>query len=395
MGFASGPVSFQRFLIDGSMPANVTERFVRAVNDHAFGRLAMLPDDTQLGWIGPNHLFETDIAAESIACGPYVHLAVRVDRLKAPPSVIRAYVQVEEQAMLQAKGREFLNRGEKRQARERALGRADQETRAGTFRRMNAYPLLIDAKHRTVFLGTLSATVADKVMQLFYDTFGRGLEPADPERLATRILDQQQRTRTLEGLAPFTLVKPPDGLADSASVLSETDLCFLGKEFLTWLWCQTESDDGPLRVSAGDEVTVLLDRTLRLKCDFGVTGTDVITADNPTSLPEAKAALRIGKQPTRAGLILGSPHGEFRFTLDGPRLAVSGLVLPEDETSQNGRARQEQRFELIADAAHLLDALFELFVLRRTARGWSRDLQALSAWAAGRDRAKLRPAVSA
>ena len=394
MAFTSGPVSFQRFLIDGPMPTDVTDKYVKAVNDHAFGRLAVLPDDTQLGWIGPHHLFETEIEGERIACGPYVHLAVRVDRLKAPPNVVKAYVQVEQQTMLQAKGREFLNRSEKRQAREKALIRADQEARAGNFRRMNSYPLLIDAKHRSVFLGTLSTTVADKVMQLFYDTFGRGLEPADPERLAQRALDREKKARALESLVPFTLVTPPDPPADR-DVFGETDLRFLGKEFLTWLWFQTEADDGPLRVSTGDEVTVLLDKTLRLKCDFGLTGVDVLTADNPTSLPEAKAALRIGKQPTRAGLILGTPQGEFRLTLDGQRLAVSGLVLPEDETAQDEPAILEQRFELVADAAHLLDALFEMFVLRRTARSWSGDLQAMSTWAVGKNRAKLPRAASA
>jgi hypothetical protein len=108
-------------------------------------------------------------------------------------------------------------------------------------------------------------------------------------------------------------------------------------------------------------------------------------------LPEAKAAVRVGKQPTKLGLIVGAPVGEFRLTLEGNRLAVSGLTLPEDEEEQDARARLERRFELIGDAANLLDALFELFVLARTGREWNRELAAMSAWAAGK--AGKRPRV--
>ncbi|MCK4340498.1 MAG: hypothetical protein KAY37_02090 [Phycisphaerae bacterium] len=393
MAFASGPVSFLRFMIDGSLPTDITDKLVQAVNSRAFGKSGVQSDGTQSGWIGPRHLFETEIAAEHIACGPFVHLAVRIDRLKAPANVVKAYIRLEEETALQTGGREFLNRGEKRQAREAALIRADQETRAGGFRRMKAYPLLIDLEHQMVYLGNSGPSVADKVMQLFYDTFGRGLEPVDPERVAVRIMERARKTRALESLTPFTLVTPPEGYGEAAVGFAGTDLNFLGKEFLTWLWYRIDADEGPLKVRTGDEVTVMIDKIVRLKCDFGLTGTDVITADSPANLPEARAALRIGKQPTKMGLIVGAPAGEFRFTLDGMRLAVSGLTLPEDETEQDVRARLEQRFESITDVANLLDALFEMFLLSRTDRNWSRDLRSMSAWAAGQpEKTQLRAA---
>ena len=123
MALVSGPVSFQRFLIAGEMPRDVDDKFIQRVNERAFGHMPPLPDDTQAGWIGPQHLFETDISAEAIACGSFVQLGLRIDRLKVPPSVVKAYVQLEQATAMEASGRDFLNRGEYRQAREAALAR--------------------------------------------------------------------------------------------------------------------------------------------------------------------------------------------------------------------------------------------------------------------------------
>jgi recombination associated protein RdgC len=378
------------------MPADVTDEFVEALNTRAFGKLATLPDDTQLGWIGPRHLFETDITAEHIAFGRFAHLALRVDRLRVPANVLKSYVRIEEEAALQAEGRDFLNRTERRKAREAAQIRAEQEAKAGGFRRMNSYPVLIDLDHQTAYLGNLGTSLAEKAMHLFSDTFGATLEPATPERVAYRLIGSTGNARALENLPPSHLVRPPDGWADApADGFTAGDLSFLGKEFLTWLWYQTDADDGPLRVRTGDDVTVMIDKTIRLTCDFGLTGTDVITSDNPTSLPEAKAALAIGKQPTRMGLIVGSPMGEFRLGLDGIRLAISGLALPEDNTEQDIRARIEQRFELTADAANLIDALFELFLQRRTIGAWNAELRKMSTWAAGEEPKALMRSASA
>lgn len=403
MAFASGLVSHQRFLIDGSFPADLTDKLLGAIQHKSFGRMPPGADEVQVGWVGPRHLLETDIDARHIAFGRFVLLGIRIDRLAAPPAVVRSYVHIEEQTMLETSGREFLHRKERRRAREAARERAEQEARGGAFRRMSMVPLLIDLERRNVYLGALGATAADRAMQLFRDTFAVALEPLDVDRVAAGMLGPTGDERKLDNLAPTQFVPPPDGHADEGGVDFAADLSFLGKELLTWLWYQIDARDAGLRLRSGDDVTVMIDKTLRMRCDYGLTGTDVITADGPTLLPEAKAALRIGKQPTKAGLILGSPLGEFRLTLDGPRLAVSSLTLPEDDgasdqsrartdqsrarkevdSAGDAHARIEQRLELVADAAALLDALFELFLRKRVSGEWAAEQRAMSAWAKG------------
>ncbi len=381
MSFASGSVSFQRFYIQGNLPSDVTAELVEPLAARAFGQQPVQSDHTQIGWLGPRHLFDTRIDPEQIAFGRFAHLAVRLDKLAPPANVLRSYVRMEEQAAMQASGRPFLSRSERRQAREAAVLKAEQEAREGAFRRMSSCPVLIDLEAGVLYLGTTAAGMGERVMQLFRDTFGGSLEPVDAGQLAARLMIAARNSRALDNLAPFHLVKPP---ADEAGAdFAGLTLGFLGREFLTWLWYRCDCGEGRIRLSGGDEIAVMIDRTLRLKCAFGLSGTDVITADGPGALPEARAALSTGKLPTRAGLIVGGALGEFRFTLDAERMAVSGLVLPEPEERADGRARLEQRFESIADAADLLDGLFELFLVERTASDFAATLRKMSAWAAG------------
>lgn len=403
MGLANGPISFQRFHIDGRFSQHVDDELVAAIQHRAFGRTPPAVDDTQIGWVGPRHVLETDIDARQIASGRFVHLSMRIDRLRPPPAVLRSYVFQEEQAMREASGRDLLHRKQRRQAREQARLRAEQEARSGAFRRISAVPVLIDLAERVVYLGALGTTVADKLIELFRDTFAAPLEPVDVDRLATNLLLASGDTRQLDTLAPFSLVEPPDGASDEDTAPLTTDLSFLGKELLTWLWYRCDAGEAGLHLQRGDEVAVMIEKTLRMRCDFALTGTDVIMSESPTRLPEARAALGIGKQPTKAGLIIGSPSGEFRLTLDGPRLAVSSLILPEPPESDAGRrgddqaagAALEQRFELLADAASLLDALFEVFLRERISDDWPAQVRKMSAWARGQAAQRMLVAARA
>ncbi|MBK8914042.1 MAG: hypothetical protein IPM64_05460 [Phycisphaerales bacterium] len=384
MGLTSGPVSFGRFLINGELPAGTGVELLDSVQEHAFGRSPGTADGLVSGWIGPRHLFETDIDARHACFGRYLLLALRIDRARIPSALLRSYIRIEEDAALEASGREFLSRAERRRARDAALSRAERELREGAHRQIRAAPVLIDVEGGTVLCGSTGTLVADRLMQTFSDTFGVGIEPQTPDRVAERLMTHARNTRALDTLTPMRLGRPPRDFADDAADGIETDRSWLGKELLTWLWFQSERNDAALRVRGGEDVTVMLDRTLRLRCDYGLTGVDAITADSPTRLPEAHAALAVGKQPVRAGLILGSPAGEARLTLDALRFTVSGLSIVEEETEGDARARLEARFERIIDSANLLDALFDVFLQRRCARDWAAEQKEMTAWAQGR-----------
>lgn len=386
MAFVSGPVSYQRFFLSSRLAGHLTEAMHNAITARAFGRSGVLSDDTQIGWIGPRHVLDTEISGEDIAFGSFLHLGLRVDRLRIPSNILKAYIRQEEDAVKANTGREFLSKGERKKAREAALLRAEQEARDGSFRRTSAYPVLIDLANKRAFLASGSTGLADKFIKLCNDTFGHSPEPATPESVARRIKAGSRNPAAIDHVTAMRLVKPPDGFdADRAGgSFSGGDLSFLGKEMLTWIWHQSDANEGRLAVSTGDEVSVMIDKSLRLKCDFGMTGAVTISADGPTGLPEARAALAIGKQPVKAGIILGARSGEFRFALDATRFVISGLTLPEETGDQDPRARVEARFELIGESADLLDALYQAFLEVRIASDWSKKQRELARWAAGK-----------
>lgn len=394
MAFASGSVSFRRYFVSGKAPKDITEPFIEALNSKSFGRLGVASDNTQVGWITTRHLFDTELHAGRIAVGRFAHLAMRMDRYAPPAAIVKSYVRLEEQAMLEAKGRQFLSPGERKQARETGRMRAEQEARGGAFRRISSFPVLIDLESRVVCFGNTNVLAGDKFLELFEDTFNCSLDPATPERVAFRALQPAGRERSLENLAAFHLVDAPsDG--EDGSGYAERDLSFLGREFLTWLWYRTDQAERGLRLRAGDDVSVMIDKSMRLVCDFRQSGSAVLAGEGVASFPEARAALTTGKQPTRVGMIVGGSVGEFTFVLDGPSLAVSGLIMPEDKDQESDPlARLERRFERIIDMTQLLDGLFELFLEQRLSREWPALSRHLSQWATGRASAG-RPPVAA
>ena len=68
----------------------------------------------------------------------------------------------------------------------------------------------------------------------------------------------------------------------------------------------------------------MLARTLTLECPRGQTGSESITSDGPTRLPEARRAIQAGKLPRKAGLTLVRHEQQYELTLQAETLAVGG-----------------------------------------------------------------------
>ena len=379
MAFASGPVTYRRFFISGEMPDATDDRFIQALGDNAFGKYgASTPDGKVVGWLSPDHLFDTDISLEKIVFDRFVFLQMRLDSLSAPGAVLRSYVRQEEAAERETSGSDRLNKTQRQQAKDRATARTEEEAKAGLHRRISAVPVLIDLPARTVYFGNLGSTASDKFIILFRDTFDVALEPATSEHLALRIMDAAGDPRSIEDAQPFHLVSST-GVVDDG--FDFDDRTFFGREFLTWLWFMSDAGTSTFKVGS-DSLAAVITGVMRLDCDFRMTGSDLIRCDNPARAPEAHAAIAIGKQPVKAGLILGGRTEEYSLMLDGPAFNVSGLRLPDSENVDR-RGRLEERFTQITEASGLLDTLFGLFLGRRASSDWPKELAAIKAWASG------------
>src|SRR5205085_3618712 len=242
---------------------------------------------------------------------------------------------------------------QKREARETARDRLEQEAKDGRYLRRKTYEVLWDAPSNELLVGTTAVTVLDRLHAHFQKTFDRGFEPVTAGRLAFSLAEVTRQTRGVDDASPSAFV-PGTSPDEYAWILDEASRDFLGNEFLLWLWYTFDHETDTLELADGSEVTGMLARTLALECPRGQTGKESITSDGPSRLPEAKRAIQAGKLPRKAGLTLVRHDQTYELTLQAETLAVGGAKLPPP-AEESERGRLEERVTQVRALVETLD----------------------------------------
>jgi hypothetical protein len=387
MAFDSGSVTFKRFFVVGEAYPRVDEEMLERVRARAIDvDSTQTADYTQIGWTTGDHIFDSgfDFAKNALADG--LHFALRVDTNKPPTDLVRGYQKINEQTMLEASGREFLTKAERREARDQALSRADAESRSGAFKRMKQVPVFFDLKRNEVYLGTTSTTVVESFMMLFRETFDRLLVPATSGELASRWSARASENRSFEDCRPAHFIQPPDGVADGDEPTEGDESRsrdFLGTEWLLWLWYTTQVESPEIVTQLGQAVTVLFEKSLQLQCPFQITGEIGIKAEDPTRLSEAGVALATGKRPIKVGLQIASAGDAYSLSLRGDVMHFSSVQLAPPEDASSAQAVFEDRIDKLRDMISAVDTLYEAFLRRRLSTKWQQTLSAMRTWITG------------
>ncbi|MBI4579930.1 MAG: hypothetical protein HY718_09530 [Planctomycetes bacterium] len=398
MGFAGGSITFKRFIVQGESLQRVTEDLLEQLSARAMGRDHMeLASRTAVGWTTGDHILDVEFSFAKNAIADGLSFAMRIDTNKPPTDLVRGYQRQNEQAMLEASGREFLSKAERREAREQALSRADAEAKSGAFRRMKQVPVFWDLRRSEVYLAATGPAVAEPFMTLFRLTFDRLLVPVSSGELAARWAATAGEARAFDDCKPAFFVQPPEGAATDADFPGEgRGKDFLGTEWLTWLWFASQVESPQITTHLGESVTVLFEKTVQLECAFGITGKVAVTADDPTRLPESAVALAGGKRPVRAGLQVAAAGETFSLAVRGDVMHYNGVQLPPPDDASNPRVVFEDRMDKVRDLIQAVDDLYTAFVRRRLSNRWPQTANAMRAWvAAGRHQGETVQAASA
>jgi hypothetical protein len=385
MAFASGSITFKRFVVQGEAPQRVDETVIEQLSARGMGRDSMqMADHSEFGWITGDHVFDTDFTFEKNSVADGLSFSMRIDTNKAPTDLVRAYQRQNEQAMLEASGREFLSKAEKREAREQAKARAENEAHAGAFRRIKQVPAFWDLKRNEVYLAATGSTIVEPFMTLFRMTFGPMLIPVSSGELAARWSATAGEARAFDDCKPAFFVQPPDGAATDANFEGEPhNKDFLGTEWLTWLWYTSQVESAQVTTQLGHSVTVMFEKSMNLDCAFGVTGKLTAQADDPARMPEALMALASGKRPIKAGLQVGTAGESFSLNLRGDVMHYGGVQLPAPDEAGSPRAVFEDRMDKLRDMLAACDDLYTAFIRKRLSNRWPQTLNAIRAWVAG------------
>lgn len=381
MGFFSGRVSFARYRVKGRAPRQFGPQHLERLQGQAIGSpRPVAADGIEAGWTAGGHILDTSFDLAKNIVEDTLHFCLRIDTQKLPADLLRAYTQMELDALAAGNPSGLPSSRQKREARETAREKLEDEARDGRFLRRRAYPLLWDAQSNELLVGTTAVTVLDRLHTLFQQTFGHGFEPLSAGPQAFRLAEPRQQDRGVDDarLSAFVPASAPSSLS---WLPDENSRDFLGNEFLLWLWFQLEGDSDTIRLADDSEAAVMLTRTLVLECPRGQTGRETIASDAPTHLPEARRAIQTGKLPRKVGLMVVRHEQPYEFTLQAETLAVSGLRLPAPEAVEE-RARLEERVTQLRHFLETLDLLYDAFGRKRTSDEWPRELARMQKWLA-------------
>lgn len=379
MGFLAGRATFLRFRVNAPNQKMFGQDHLDRLTDFQAGRQRVAAaDGVEVGWAAGDHVLDTDFSLEKNVVADALAFDLRVDVERLPSDLLRAYYAVELKALAANNPSGFASARQKREAKETARERLEQEAKDGRFKRRKCVPVLWDAPSNEVWFGATSATHIDRLVSLFLHTFGYDLEAITAGRRAYQLAELHHRTRTVDDSAPSAFVPgvTPD---DVAWIADDTSRDFLGNEFFLWLWFEADSGSDTLKLMDNSDATFMIARTLTLECPRGQTGHETISHEGPARLPEAKRAIQSGKLPRKLGLTLVRHDSQYDLALHAETLAVSGAKLP-NPTEENARAKLEERVNQLRHLVESLDLLYDAFGHQRFGPGWADTLPRMQRW---------------
>ncbi len=381
MGFYTGRVTFLRFTVNGPVPRLFDDEFIDRLADRAAGRQKIASaDGIEVGWTAGDHILDTDFHLAKNVINDTLHFELRIDTDKLPGDILRAYTAIELRALAKENPSGLPSARQKREAKEIARDRLEQEAKDGRYKKRKCIPVLWDRLTNEVLFGSTALTQVDRLCSLFEQTFGVTLECLTAGRRAYRLAELHQRTRTVDDSSPSAFV--PDGSSgDVAWIADESSRDFLGNEFLLWLWYQTDSRNDTIELADNSDATVMIARSLTLECPRGQTGHETISHEGPTRLPESRRAIQSGKLPRKAGLTVVRHDEQYELALHAETLAVGSAkmpALPEDVTE--ARAKLDERANQLRAMVETLDLVYDAFGKKRFGPEWADELAGMQKW---------------
>ncbi|GIW80586.1 MAG: hypothetical protein KatS3mg105_2393 [Gemmatales bacterium] len=379
MGMLEGRLTFQRFQASGTAPRIFGPDELEKLAGRAIGQSRVVdPTGGQVGWIAGEHMLDVEFDLAKNIINDTLYFSLRQDTCKLPADLLHAYTQTELRALAANNPSGYPSRWQKKEARQAARDRLEAEAQDGRFIRRKEFPMLWDNRVNQVLIGTQTAGAIEEARRLFAETFHRVLTILDAGSVAIRWAEEHSRSRALSDVRPAEFVPgrgdPEVWWANDPEVPN-----YLGNEFLLWLWYTIDAEEDTISLPDESEVTVMFVQTLTLECPRGQTGVETIRSDSPTSLPEARQAIRSGKLPRRAGLIFVRHDQQYEFTLKGETLGVSSAKLPAIDNNDL-RAALDERIDQIRHLIETIDLLYATFLARRVGQGWANILSAMQRW---------------
>jgi hypothetical protein len=391
MGFLSGSLTFECYRIDNSETKRFDQEHIKTLESFAIGQIESSTMDQPIaGFLAGEHLFDLDFGLEKNVIGDALHCGMRIDINQIPAAVRKAWLRMELTALTAENPSGRPTKAQRQEAKEAVAARCEDETKDGKYCRMNQFPLLWDARNRVLYFGGTSPTAAEQCCDLCCQAFEFELGRLTAGRRAQEWAAETKRRKALDDATPAAL-QPGDARTDIVWWNGEAgNFDFLGNEFLLWLWWRWETQSDTISLADDSEVTGMFARTLSLQCPRDESGKETITSESPVQLPEAALAIRSGKLPRKAGLILFRQGEQYELTLQAETFAITGAKICTEsaEEAEEGQGMYEGRIDSVRSLHETVDLLFRAFLEQRIGKSWPGELEKIRRWLKAPDATK-------
>ncbi|MFT3774985.1 MAG: hypothetical protein QM820_57285 [Minicystis sp.] len=151
----------------------------------------------------------------------------------------------------------------------------------------------------------------------------------------------------------------------------------MGREFLVWLWFESEIMEGRFDVEGFGACEILLEGQIALTQEKEQSR---LKGAAPSTTPEAHEALRQGKLPIQARVRVARGELDFGFIFNAETLGLSAVKIPK-VISEEGDEQFYERMYLVEDLEAMLAALYAKFIALRLSTAWDGNVvPAIRAW---------------
>jgi len=179
-----GSLTYARFFVDGDVPEDFREKYMRAIRLRAMKPLEPEDDDLERsGWCKIAEPFEIELHYDDVFYNEFLVLGIRTDRWAIPGPMLKARVREAEAAYLEKKGREKLGRKEKAELKENVARKLRKQTAPAT----RVVDLSWSMNEGIVRFFSHAEKAAANMTELFHKTFGLRLIAESPYTLAERL----------------------------------------------------------------------------------------------------------------------------------------------------------------------------------------------------------------
>ena len=339
MAFESGTTALIPCTLSGKMPKDYLARLAK----NTAGRLDDVRDEPVIGWVSGRHLLENEINETTAVFGGHLYVNLRKAERKIPAQLLNAICRREELAYMQANDTMVVPKKEKKRIKEDAIEHNLMKMPPA----LSAVPIVVDMATNMLYVGSSSLKSFDLVVGEFLKVMEIEPIPVNIRELMLKLFKKSE-------------LDLPDVSFNGRTVTEPTP----GRDFLTWLWYYSETQEGLLKVGNLGNFNLIVEGPLT----FAITGDDAPGASEstvkkgcPQMSAEAKAALAVGKKLRKAKILLARGDVEkWTFTFDADTFTFSGLSLPETE-SMEINTRFEERVLSLNIFLTAFEAYFQKF----------------------------------